>query len=250
MDPLTDGQLSVRENTNDPHFPQELVDQVLRELDPSNLFDSRTLRTCALVSHTWLRLSRARPFAPTSDIEVVNHPHTETNLAHLLAQFPALMTLWLVMDPIDSAIQIIALQVQYQFARQQERERNAGVHRADTSRLFRGRHIVIRVEEPMTKPSPFVIPEHVPLSTLRIVHLAYSLHNAKVLALLSPPALDALHLTVRESDPEAVHASLRAAGSSLRVLVVDFPNDLRIGHTTTALHTTLCVLRLRAHTSP
>ncbi|KAJ6483231.1 hypothetical protein C8R45DRAFT_1000919 [Mycena sanguinolenta] len=41
---------------NEPRLPPEIVDQILRELDP--VAAKHTLCTCALVSRTWLALSR------------------------------------------------------------------------------------------------------------------------------------------------------------------------------------------------
>jgi hypothetical protein len=78
-------------------------------------------------------------------------------------------------------------------------------------------------------------------------------YNVPVLALLAPPALTTLHLTLRESDPgaHAVHACLCAAGTALRTLTLSFPWHLRIGQPSTPLPLPgLRTLRLLAEDFP
>ncbi|KAJ7839502.1 hypothetical protein B0H13DRAFT_2102196 [Mycena leptocephala] len=74
--------------------------------------------------------------------------------------------------------------------------------------------------------------------------------NARVLAYLAAPALETLHLTLR-SDSDSLHTCLRAAGPTLRTLVLcyprDPPRDMRIGRLMTPpLPTELRALRLCA----
>ncbi|KAJ7915211.1 hypothetical protein B0H13DRAFT_1872303 [Mycena leptocephala] len=85
-----------------------------------------------------------------------------------------------------------------------------------------------------------------PLAQVRTVHLSLPRLNARVLALLAPPALDTLHLILKDSDPEAVHVALRAAGDGLRALVLRFRSNLLLDRPATPLPTQLRVLHLQA----
>ncbi|KAF7365929.1 hypothetical protein MVEN_00468100 [Mycena venus] len=270
-----------------PRLPAEIVDQALKNLDPDE--DRSTLCDCGLVSHTWLALSRSilfssiavsavrlgisgndrqlkviqgatiRPYVRSIRIGV--HPTAEWTKNHLpsfLAQFPELSTLRLT----DSW----SLLVQFSIAAEIERLCNeprprsgivAGLRRAFTKfSRFTRRKATMDVKTSDIEDEfcgPFVVQERVPLAQLRTVHIDYLQDNIPVLALLAPPVLTTLHLTLRESDAEAdsVHACLRAAGTALLTLTLSFPWYLRIGQPLTPLPLPgLRTLRLRAKDLP
>ncbi|KAJ7891810.1 hypothetical protein B0H13DRAFT_2340428 [Mycena leptocephala] len=79
----------------------------------------------------------------------------------------------------------------------------------------------------------------IPLAQVRTVHLSLPRLNAPVLALLAPPALDTLHLILKDSDPEAIHVAVRAAGNGLRALVLRFRTNLLLDRPATPLPTQL-----------
>ncbi|KAJ7676631.1 hypothetical protein DFH06DRAFT_1428254 [Mycena polygramma] len=102
---------------------------------------------------------------------------------------------------------------------------------------------------------PFVLPEHTTLANLHTVHIDYPILNAQILAAVSPPALDTLHLTLRDSDSGALQKTLRPVAARLRVLVllyyfdrvfstVSFPKDSGTARPEAPLLTNLRVLRL------
>ncbi|KAJ7831803.1 hypothetical protein B0H13DRAFT_1915288 [Mycena leptocephala] len=85
----------------------------------------------------------------------------------------------------------------------------------------------ITTEAEYNLTGPFNLPECttlVPLAHLHTIHLNYPMLNARVLAYLAAPALEMLHLTLR-SDSDSLHTCLRAAGLTLRTLVLCYPRD-------------------------
>ncbi|KAF7340347.1 hypothetical protein MVEN_01953900 [Mycena venus] len=270
-----------------PRLPTEIVDQVLRNFDSHE--DRRTLCDCGLVSHTWLVLSRTilffsifiTPFRMTPnndtllksfrgatvrpyvrDVRVGANPTadwTKTQLPKLLAQFPALTTLRLT-DRWELLRQW-EIYTELEFFLGTRPARKAGIvaklHRAFTITFprFTRRKTTVDVQSSVVEADddgPFAIPERPPLDQLRIVHIEYPAQNLLILSLLAPPAFDTLHLTLHVYDREAesVHASLRAAGTGLRTLVLWFPLDIRIGRPSTPLATTLRTLHLCARNFP
>jgi hypothetical protein len=81
-----------------------------------------------------------------------------------------------------------------------------------------------------------------PLAQVHTVHIDFPLLNSPVLALLAPPAIDTLYIMLQDSDPEAVHGALRAAGAGLRALVLRSRTNLLIGRPATPLASQLRVL--------
>ncbi|KAJ7841239.1 hypothetical protein B0H13DRAFT_2415100 [Mycena leptocephala] len=255
----------ARNATMKPRLPPELVDQVIRNLHYS--VDKRTLSHCGLVSRTWLALSRAvlfysifiTPFSITPNNKKALtafkypaiRPHvreivlfvdptakwTETQLPKLLAQFPACkglrlagnwnllprlhMTPELELSPTARDLGIVTL-----------------LRGFFTFPSFARRNSTMAVESNEAE-DPTVV---------RTVHLDFPLLNSPVLALLAPPA-DTLHIMLQDSDPEAVHGALRAAGAGLRALVLRSRTNLLIGRPATPLTSQLWVLYLRGPVS-
>ncbi|KAJ7885006.1 hypothetical protein B0H13DRAFT_2343352 [Mycena leptocephala] len=257
---------------NEPRLPSELVDQVLRNF---HYFEDRgTLCNCGLVSRTWLALSRAvlfyfifiTPFSITAnykkllatfesptvrshvrEIALCVHPTakwTEKDLPKLLAQFPACKTLrlegnWKLLRQLH-----VTNELEFFIA---PPSRNSNILTV-LRRLFTFPRTARR-KSTMALGSnnaedPTVM--QVPLAQVRTVHLSLPRLNAPVLALLAPPALDTLHLILNDSDPEAIHAALCAAGDGLRALVLRFRTNLLLDRPATPLPTQLRVLHLQA----
>ncbi|KAJ7224750.1 hypothetical protein B0H12DRAFT_1240835 [Mycena haematopus] len=267
-----------------PRVPLEIVDQVLKKLDP--VADEHILCICALVSHIWLALSRAILFssiiitlfritANTGALKVVNGatilPYvrdiclsvpptsewTETHVPHLLAKFPECTTL--------------RIPARWDHIRQWEifnellcesAPRSTVVARLwrlfSSSILKRRQHNVQQVRlisnDRDARHVYFRAPPPPPLVRLHTLHLDYPQHHLPVLVLLAPPSLHTLHLTLHESDPtaETLHASLVAAGAgvSLHTLILYFPHELRIGRPRAPLLTCLRVLRIHGKFRP
>ncbi|KAF8187987.1 hypothetical protein K438DRAFT_1764689 [Mycena galopus ATCC 62051] len=91
------------------------------------------------------------------------------------------------------------------------------------------------------------VPVHRPMC-MWAANCARHIHNLPVLALLAPPALDSLHVTLSDSDPaaETLHACLRAAGPGLRALALCFSRALHIGRPSRPLVTGLRTLHISA----
>jgi hypothetical protein len=184
---------------------------------------------------------------------------TKTQLPKLLAQFPALTTLRLT-DRWELLRQW-EIYTELEFFLGTRPARKSGImaklRRAFTTTFSRFAHRKTSVDVQSSvleagDDGPFIVPESPPLHQLRTVHIAYPAQNLLVLSLLMPPAFDTLHLTLQVYDREAesVHASLRAAGTGLRTLVLWFPLDIRIGRPSTPLVTTLRTLHLCARDFP
>ncbi|KAJ7249791.1 hypothetical protein B0H12DRAFT_1234612 [Mycena haematopus] len=248
-----------------PQVPPEIVDQILRELDP--IADKNTLCTSALVSHIWLAHSRAilffsifiAPFRIATNDGTFNdlkgvatmHPYvrdihlsvppmsewTETHMSKLLAKFPECNTL-----RIPARWETVS---QWEIRLELGRLLRTAVHsrRRAAARIY---------GDDDDAESPFV-PDHAPslLAHLHTVHLDYPQHNVPILTLLAAPSLHTLDLTIRESDPaaETLHASLRACGPALRTLVLRFPCDLHIGQPSMPLPLPNLHTALRLHAS-
>ncbi|KAJ7333995.1 hypothetical protein DFH08DRAFT_296458 [Mycena albidolilacea] len=268
---------------SESRLPTEIVDQVLRQLDTRD--DRHTLCDCALVSHTWLALSRTILFSsifinpdrnsPYNDTSVrafrsatirpyvreitvgltMDHTAdwTQTYLPKLLGQFPEFTTLRLTGD----WRLLIQLQVYI------ELEVNSYVppprsglverlRRVFTLPRFIRRKIAAKVRPIVTEEESvdgfFTVHQRAPLALLRTVHVRYPEYNTPILALLAPPALDTVHLTLMESKAasEAIHACLRAAGPGVRTLVLDFWRDSPITQLATRLTTGLRTIHIRA----
>ncbi|KAF8199288.1 hypothetical protein K438DRAFT_1823364 [Mycena galopus ATCC 62051] len=247
-----------------PRLPAEIVDQVLQNFDHHK--DRSTLCKCGLVSRTWLALSRnilfssiaVNRYIPYNDgqlkvyqgatirpyvrsIRVGADPTADWTINQLpdfLAQFPELSTLWLT----DPMVLLVAFACAAQLERlcNEHRPRLATVARlrlafTKLSRFTRREATADVIEDEFC--GPFSVQERAPLAKLHTVHIDHLDCNVPVLALLAPPTLTTLHLTLRESDPgaDSVHACLRAAGTALRTLTLSFPWHLRIGQCSTPL---------------
>ncbi|KAJ7355334.1 hypothetical protein DFH08DRAFT_497358 [Mycena albidolilacea] len=268
-------------------LPTEIVDQVLRQLDARD--DRHILCDCALVSHTWLALSRTMLFSsifitpyrisPNNDTRLkafrsaTIRPYvreitvgvdptaewTQTYLPKLLAQFPELATLRLTEN--------WGLLIQWQVYTELELFINsyvppprcglvAWLRRVVTLPRFMSRKIATKAQPIVTEEESddgfFTVHQRAPLALLRTVHIRYPEFNVPILALLAPPVLDTVHLTLKVSATasEALHACLRAAGPGLRALVLHFWQDSPITQLATRLTTGLRTIHIRASDLP
>jgi hypothetical protein len=200
-----------------------------------------------------------RPYVREITLHVEpENPWIKTRLPKLLAQFPAFKTLRLThinpnysthLLPLFPALTQLTLAFRHPPAG--DFGLPAILRLACAFPLLERLQITTEAEYNLT--GPFNLPERTtlePLPHLHTVHLDYPMLNARVLAYLAAPALETLHLTLR-SDSDSLHTCLRAAGPTLRTLVLcyprDPPRDMRIGRLMTPpLPTELRALRLCA----
>ncbi|KAJ6552844.1 hypothetical protein B0H19DRAFT_1295244 [Mycena capillaripes] len=226
-------RIANRADIGNPRLPPELVDLVLKN-DP----DARSLYNCALVSHTWLALSRAIHFsavwieAPYDDtllrrfsgatirpyvreIHVSVDPDSEwvrTHVPRLIAQFPNLTTLCMLHNwKADLASRPVKI-----FFDSTRPGSGIAVIR-DSVIAFALQQIAMAEE---LQIPPFVVPKFSPLAQLRSIRLDHPEINLRVLSLLSPPAVEELQLHVRRQTP--LYASMHAAGPGIRDLRLYF----------------------------
>ncbi|KAF7357112.1 hypothetical protein MSAN_01305300 [Mycena sanguinolenta] len=247
-----------------PRLPPEIVDKILSQFDPAD--DGNTLRTCALVSKTWLALSRPilfcsvfitpfwisvndrtlnllessaiiRPYV--RDIRLCVPPASEwmeTNVPKLLAKFPECTTLrltdrWETFRQFEGQSQ---LQRYFHWSAPQS-SLVARLRRAVGSSLF-GRRWKPVQDSPLAAAAESEIPSVPLLDKLHTLYLDFPKHNLPILTFLSPSSFHTLVLTLNFAphgfDPavETLRSSLRAAGAAnLRTLILGLPWDLRLG---------------------
>ncbi|KAF8187981.1 hypothetical protein K438DRAFT_1972670 [Mycena galopus ATCC 62051] len=185
-----------------PRLPTEIVDQVLKKLNPTA--DEHTLRRCGLVSHTWLVLSRTILFYSISVIRVKPHndfwlkafngatirPYvrdvhlgvdpiaewTETHLPKLLSRFPELTTLRMTYH-LEMLFQFeIQVELEHLLLATPRRGIVARISRALSS--FACWKTAANVQStPLEEQGDgcFIVPACAPLANLRTVYLDYLL---------------------------------------------------------------------------
>ncbi|KAJ7854616.1 hypothetical protein B0H13DRAFT_2358400 [Mycena leptocephala] len=213
-------RIATSGNVGNPRLPPELVDLVLRSI---NYEDRRTLYSCALVSHTWLALSRTAhvselmigpPYADTLFrafmgatirpyvfmIHLAVNPDCQwiqTHLLKFLAQFPNLTTLFL----LHTSTEILACQLGHAIYRRpsHSRDRSFGIAIIDSAVTF-ARQQIGMAEERQAKP--FVVAKHPavsPLARMRTVHLDYPGFNLDIPLDIAPQRNDLRMPTRRRS---------------------------------------------------
>ncbi|KAJ7874851.1 hypothetical protein B0H13DRAFT_2348420 [Mycena leptocephala] len=193
-----------------PRLPPELVDQVL----------------------TTFKYPAIRPYVREIILFVDRTAKwTETQLPKLLAQFPACKALrlagnWNLLPRLHMTPELELSTT----------ARDSGIvtllRGIFTFPSFARRNSTMAVESNEAE-DPTVV--QTPLARVDTVHLDFPLLNSPVLALLAPPAIDTPHIMLQDSDPEAVHVALRAAGAGLRALVLRSRTNLLIGRPATPL---------------
>ncbi|KAJ7245918.1 hypothetical protein B0H12DRAFT_1127160 [Mycena haematopus] len=224
------------------HVPPEIVDQILRKLDP--LADRHILCTCALVSHIWLALSRAILFSSifispfrigvndgtwkalrgvttispyVRDICLSVPPinsmdeWTKTHLPKLLAQFPGCARLR-ILYPWETIMRWEVLRSRLDRLHRESALRPtvfARLRRAFGSSLLGRRRknardsIKLISDDDNVQFSPVPADAPPPLSQVHTLYLDHPKDNVPIMALLALPSLHTFELIVRESDPGA-----------------------------------------------
>ncbi|KAJ7437967.1 hypothetical protein FB451DRAFT_1378435 [Mycena latifolia] len=256
-------RIATRGNVGNPRLPPELVDLVLRSIDYE---DRRTLYSCALVSHTWLALSRLAhfseimigpPYADTlfrafmgatirpyvSMIHLAVNPDCEwiqTHLLKFLAQFPNLTTLFLLHTRTEILVSQLSRAIYDRPSH--SRDHSFGIAIVDNAVTFVRQQIAMAEER---QAKPFVVAEHPaasPLTRIRTVHLDYPGFNLRVLSLLALPTIETFHLTLRHN--ATIPTCLRVAGPGIRILQLYILPDFRHELPLTPFLTKLRALRV------